>query len=39
MRAKASNQLIEKVGTELRKMMVWNRPADEATAEQAEARK
>ena len=39
LRNKASNHLIEKVGTELRKMMVWNRPAEEATAEQAEARK
>jgi ketol-acid reductoisomerase len=39
MRAQASEHLIEKIGTELRKMMVWNRPGEEATAEQAEARK
>jgi ketol-acid reductoisomerase len=38
MRAKASDQLIEKVGIELRKMMAWNRPAEEATAAQAQAR-
>jgi len=38
MRAKASDQLIEKVGMELRKMMAWNRPAEEATAAQAQAR-
>ncbi len=38
MRAKASDHLIEKVGTELRKMMAWNRPAEEATAAQAQAR-
>lgn len=40
MRAKHQNQLIEKVGTELRKMMAWNRPAaEEATAAQAQARR
>lgn len=40
MRAKAGDQLIEKVGVELRKMMAWNRPAeDEVTAAQAEARR
>ena len=38
MRAKASDHLIEKVGMELRKMMAWNRPAEEATAAQAQAR-
>ena len=38
MRAQAANHLIEKVGTELRKMMAWNRPAEEATAAQAQAR-
>ncbi len=38
MRAKASDHLIEKVGAELRKMMAWNRPAEEATAAQAKAR-
>ncbi|MGH9356454.1 MAG: ketol-acid reductoisomerase [Terriglobia bacterium] len=38
MRAKAQDQLIERVGTELRKMMAWNRPAAEATAAQAQAR-
>jgi ketol-acid reductoisomerase len=38
MRAKASEHLIEKVGIELRKMMAWNRPAEEATAAQAQAR-
>jgi len=38
MRAEASNHLIERVGTELRKMMAWNRPAEEATAAQAKAR-
>jgi ketol-acid reductoisomerase len=37
MRAKASDHLIEKVGMELRKMMAWNRPAEEATAAQAQA--
>ena len=40
MRAKATDHLIEKVGTELRQMMAWNRPAEqEATAAQAAARK
>ncbi|MGD0694743.1 MAG: ketol-acid reductoisomerase [Terriglobia bacterium] len=40
MRAKAENHPIEKVGTELRKMMAWNRPAEqEATAAQAQARR
>lgn len=39
MRAKAQDHLIEKVGIELRKMMAWNRPAEEATAAQASARK
>jgi len=38
MRSKASDHLIEKVGMELRKMMAWNRPAEEATAAQAQAR-
>ncbi len=38
MRAKAQDHLIEKVGIELRKMMAWNRPAEEATAAQASAR-
>ena len=38
MRAQASDHLIEKVGAELRKMMAWNRPAEEATAAQAKAR-
>ena len=40
MRARAENHPIEKVGTELRKMMAWNRPAEqEATAAQAQARR
>lgn len=40
MRAQAENHPIEKVGTELRKMMAWNRPAEqEATAAQAQARR
>jgi ketol-acid reductoisomerase len=40
MRAKAAEHLIEKVGTELRKMMPWTRrPAAEVTAAQAEARR
>jgi ketol-acid reductoisomerase len=40
MRAQGANHLIEKVGTELRKMMAWNKPkAAEATAAQAEARR
>jgi ketol-acid reductoisomerase len=40
MRAKAEDHLIEKVGIELRKMMAWNRPAEqEATAAQAQARR
>jgi len=40
MRAKAADHKIEKVGTELRKMMAWNRPAaEEATAAQAAARR
>ncbi len=40
MRAKATGHLIEKVGTELRQMMAWNRPAEqELTAAQAAARK
>jgi len=38
MRAKAQDHLIERVGMELRKMMAWNRPAEEATAAQAQAR-
>ncbi len=38
-RAQATDHLIEKVGTELRKMMAWTRkPAEEATAAQAQAR-
>jgi ketol-acid reductoisomerase len=39
MRAKAADHLVEKVGTELRKMMAWKKPPQEATAEQAEARR
>jgi len=40
MRAQATGHLIEKVGTELRQMMAWNRPAEqELTAAQAAARK
>jgi ketol-acid reductoisomerase len=40
MRAKATGHLIEKVGTELRQMMAWNRPAEqELTAAQAAARR
>ncbi|MGH9406297.1 MAG: ketol-acid reductoisomerase [Terriglobia bacterium] len=40
MRAKAQDHLIERVGTELRKMMAWNKPAaEEATAAQATARR
>ena len=40
MRAKAAEHMIEKVGVELRKMMAWNRPAEqEATAAQAQARR
>jgi len=40
MRAQAENHPIEKVGIELRKMMAWNRPAEqEATAAQAHARR
>jgi ketol-acid reductoisomerase len=40
MRARAAEHQIEKVGTELRKMMAWNRPAEEeATAAQAQARR
>jgi ketol-acid reductoisomerase len=39
MRAKAQDHPIEKVGAELRKMMAWNRPAEEATAAQAQARR
>jgi len=40
MRAKASAQLIEKVGSELRKMMPWIQTGKgEVTAEQAEARR
>jgi ketol-acid reductoisomerase len=40
MRARAAEHPIEKVGVELRKMMAWNRPAEEeATAAQAEARR
>ena len=35
MRAKAQDHPIERVGAELRKMMAWNRPAEEATAAQA----
>ncbi len=38
-RAQASEHLIEKVGIELRKMMAWTRPPEEATAAQAEARR
>jgi ketol-acid reductoisomerase len=39
MRAKAADHLIEKVGTELRKMMAWKQPSTEATAAQAQARR
>jgi ketol-acid reductoisomerase len=40
MRAQAAAHLIEKVGTELRKMMPWTRrPGGEVTAAQAEARR
>jgi ketol-acid reductoisomerase len=39
MRAKAADHRVEKVGTELRKMMAWKKPPQEATAEQAEARR
>ncbi|MGH9378016.1 MAG: ketol-acid reductoisomerase [Terriglobia bacterium] len=40
MRTKAQDQLIERVGIELRKMMAWNKPAaEEATAAQAQARR
>jgi len=40
MRAQAADHLIEKVGVELRKMMAWNRPAEqEVTAAQAQARR
>jgi ketol-acid reductoisomerase len=39
LRAKGANHIIEKVGSELRKMMAWKRPAEEATAAQAEARR
>jgi ketol-acid reductoisomerase len=40
MRAQASDHLIEKVGTELRQMMAWNRPPEqELTAAQAQARR
>ncbi len=38
LRAQASEHPIEKVGIELRKMMAWNRPAEESTAAQAQAR-
>ncbi len=38
MRAKGANHLIEKVGSELRKMMAWKRKDEEATAAQAQAR-
>lgn len=39
MRARASEHLVEKVGIELRKMMAWNRPPEEVTAAQAQARR
>jgi ketol-acid reductoisomerase len=40
MRAQAAEQLIEKVGSELRKMMPWIRGSkEEVTAAQAEARR
>ena len=40
MRAKASDHLIEKVGSELRKMMPWIQGSkEEVTAAQAEARR
>jgi ketol-acid reductoisomerase len=40
MRAQGANQLIEKVGSELRRMMPWIQGSkEEATAEQAEARR
>jgi ketol-acid reductoisomerase len=38
LREKATGHPIEKVGVELRKMMAWNKPAEEATAAQAQAR-
>lgn len=38
MRAQAAEHLIEQVGSELRKMMAWKRPGEEATAAQARAR-
>ncbi len=38
-RARAADHLIERVGIELRKMMAWNRPAEEVTAAQAQARR
>jgi len=37
-RAKATGQLIEQVGKQLRTMMAWNRPTEESTAAQAAAR-
>jgi ketol-acid reductoisomerase len=37
-RARATDQLIEQVGKQLRTMMAWNRPAEESTAAQAAAR-
>ncbi len=39
LRARAADHLIEQVGVELRKMMAWNRPAEELTAAQASARR
>jgi ketol-acid reductoisomerase len=38
-RAKSQDHQLEKVGAELRKMMAWNQPAEEATAAQAQARR
>ncbi len=39
LRARAADHLIERVGVELRKMMAWNRPPEEVTAAQAQARR
>ena len=38
MRSRATNELIEQVGKQLRTMMAWNKPAEESTAAQAAAR-
>jgi ketol-acid reductoisomerase len=39
MRAQAVDHLIEKVGVELRRMMAWKKPPEEATVAQAQARR